>query len=142
MNKYGYEGQLGCAAINLRGGAFPSAAPLHETKTIENLEKWLVEKGGLPAYGVPRFLRVIVDSSGEGEGGGAARDEGARKGEVPGGERVSIIMKKLKTGLRREGFDVPGDCGDRMYFIEREGRGFRILDGGVKAGLLAGRARI
>ncbi|KAF1815048.1 fatty-acyl-CoA synthase [Eremomyces bilateralis CBS 781.70] len=136
MNEFGYEGQLGCAAISLKSsGADPTGTD--EATLLAELEQWLVEKGGLPTYGVPRFVRVIVD-----EGEATTHDEGRRKGDIPGAERVSIIMKKLKTGLRREGFNMPPRCNDRMYFIDREGNGFKPLTEEMKQLLLSGKAKL
>jgi hypothetical protein len=98
MTKYGYDGQIGCAAITFRESAPPDRATTIELDTIKELEKWLVSEAGLPAYGVPRFLRVLVDEDKE---NAAERDIGIS--EDVGNERVSLMMKKLKTGLRKEG---------------------------------------
>ena len=89
MNHHGYDGQLGCAAVTFRDGA-----PGSEQEIVQQLEKWLLtSEGALPAYTVPRFLRVLVDSEGA--------DQIGMSDDV-GKERVSMTMKKLKTGLRKE----------------------------------------
>ena len=99
MNKYGYDGQVGCAALTFRAGASPQGASETEREAVRQLEQWLVTKAGLPTYGIPRFLRVLVDV---GEDEAAQRDQLGISDSV-GSERVSLMMKKLKTGLRKEG---------------------------------------
>ncbi|OBT41559.1 hypothetical protein VE00_09146 [Pseudogymnoascus sp. WSF 3629] len=60
MNHHGYDGQLGCAAVTFRSDASGS-----ELEIVRELEKWLLTStGALPAYTVPRFLRVLVDTEG------------------------------------------------------------------------------
>lgn len=44
---------------------------------------------------MPRFVRILVNE-------GAAPDQGGMSGDT-GGKRVSVIVKKLKTGFRRDG---------------------------------------
>lgn len=103
MNKYGYEGQLGCAAITFKTTDSISSeiSPTVEAETLRGLESHLVTKAGLPGYGVPRFVRVIVDL---GEQGDPNRNQlGIAERESVGTEYVSLMMKKLKTGLRNEG---------------------------------------
>ena len=96
MNRYGYDGQLGCAAITLGDNSSPNEASPVERDTMARLEKWLLEsKSALPSYAVPRFVRVLVNE-------GPALDQGGSSGDS-GSERVSVIMKKLKTGLRKDG---------------------------------------
>jgi acyl-CoA synthetase (AMP-forming)/AMP-acid ligase II len=103
MNQYGYEGQLGCAAVTFKS---PDSGSLGESfadeaETLRELESHLVNKAGLPGYGVPRFVRVIVDT---GEQGDATRTQlGIAERESVGTEYVSLMLKKLKTGLRNEG---------------------------------------
>lgn len=90
MNHHGYDGQLGCAAVTFHSESSG------EQEIVQQLEKWLLtSKGALPAYTVPRFLRVLVDTEGTSQIGMSGGDTGK--------ERVSMIMKKLKTGLRKEG---------------------------------------
>jgi len=104
-NQYGYEGQLGCAAITLRGAdaAALEKAQAVELETLRQLESFLVTKAGLPGYGVPRFVRVIVDV-GERTESQQKRDQlGIAARESVGAEYVSLMLKKLKTGLRKEG---------------------------------------
>lgn len=98
VNKYGYEGQVGCVAVTLSHGASPKLASSVELQCVNELEQWLIGTAGLPPYGVPRFLRVLTDVS---EDETEARDLGVS--DDVGSERVSLMMKKLKTGLRREG---------------------------------------
>lgn len=87
MNTYGYEGQLGCAAITLKDQS-------SEQTLVEILEQWLLKnESALPAYAVPRFLRIL-SSIEEGKEGHTT--------EI-GAERVSTIMKKKKVELRKEG---------------------------------------
>ena len=106
MNRYGYDGQLGCAALTFTstadnaGSDTPDAL---ERDIVPQLEKWLTTNANaLPAYAVPRFLRVLVTT----DRPDLERDTGA--------DRVSLIMKKLKTGLRQEG---------RSFL----GRSFRVI---------------
>jgi acyl-CoA synthetase (AMP-forming)/AMP-acid ligase II len=103
MNQYGYEGQLGCAAITFRPSDpnLPEKSLALESETLRDLESHLVTKAGLPVYGVPRFVRVIGDI---GEEGNATRNQlGIAERESVGMEYVSLMLKKLKTGLRNEG---------------------------------------
>jgi acyl-CoA synthetase (AMP-forming)/AMP-acid ligase II len=103
MTQYGYEGQLGCAAITFKPSELGSTeqARAVEAKTLGELEEHLVNKAGLPVYGVPRFVRVIVDL---GEEADASRNQlGIAERESVGTEYVSLMLKKLKTGLRNEG---------------------------------------
>ena len=121
MKQFGYEGQLGCAALTLRGD---------EEETMRGLEEHLV-KVGLAGYAVPRFVRVIVD---------VGEEIGRASSESVGSEYVSLMMKKLKTGLRKEGFSPVGS--DRMYWVEREGSGFKKLDLESATALKSGRAKL
>jgi acyl-CoA synthetase (AMP-forming)/AMP-acid ligase II len=90
MNTYGYDGQYGCAAITLNGNV---------DGTLSGLEQWLrASTSALPAYAVPRFVRILDQQD-------TAHDSGGMSGDS-GGARVSVIMKKLKTGLRRDGESV------------------------------------
>lgn len=160
MNRYGYDGQLGCAAITLRDNISPNQPDLVERETMAQLEKWLLEsKSALPAYAVPRFVRVLVNE-------GPAPDQGGSSGDS-GSERVSVIMKKLKTGLRKDGecpcledlapkcntdhadfwisrigFVIPEGNRDRMYWIEKEGSGYVPLTEAAIQNLLSGQARL
>lgn len=101
MNRYGYDGQLGCAALTFTSASgdrsFSSDAPdAVEHTIVPQLEKWLTTNANaLPAYSVPRFLRVLVTT-----------DRPDLKHDT-GPDRVSLIMKKLKTGLRQDGTDPP-----------------------------------
>ncbi|KAF9891065.1 hypothetical protein FE257_005000 [Aspergillus nanangensis] len=82
MNQYGYEGQLGCAAVEFHADSRPRAAQI-----IAGLEQWMRESAhGVPGYAVPRFLRLIHD---------AAPETVARQSLDK--ERVSAIMKKVKV---------------------------------------------
>lgn len=99
MSKYGYEGQVGCAAITLRVGAAPNGADQVERDAVRDLEKYLIATGGLASYAVPRFLRVLVEID---EQEAAAREQIGISDAV-GSEYVSLMLKKLKTGLRKEG---------------------------------------
>ena len=123
MSRYGYEGQVGCAALSFKLGS---------PEDVSELEQFLVN-AGLPSYGVPRFLRVLVDDS---------TDLGNEGKDVVGSERVSLIMKKLKTGLRKDGIETPPGSQDRMYWLEREGRGYTELSEESKRGILSGKANI
>ena len=99
MNKYGYEGQVGCAAITLRAGAAAGGPDQVEREAVRDLEKYLISTAGLAGYAVPRFLRVLVD----GDESGALQREQIGISDTVGSEYVSLIMKKLKTGLRKDG---------------------------------------
>ena len=99
MNKYGYEGQVGCAAITLRAGASPGEADRAERDALSGLEHFLTSTAGLAGYAVPRFLRVLVDID-EQE---TLQREQIGISDTVGSEYVSLIMKKLKTGLRKDG---------------------------------------
>ncbi|KIV93858.1 hypothetical protein PV10_05042 [Exophiala mesophila] len=135
MNRYGYDGQLGCAAITLGDNSSPNEASAVERNTMAQLEKWLLEsKSALPSYAVPRFVRVLVNE-------GPALDQGGSSGDS-GSERVSVIMKKLKTGLRKDGFVIPKGNGDRMYWIEKEGSGYVPLTEAAIQNLLSGKATL
>jgi acyl-CoA synthetase (AMP-forming)/AMP-acid ligase II len=106
MNQYGYEGQLGCAAITFQNSdsISPENNRILEAETLKELESHLVTKAGLPGYGVPRFVRIIVDL---GEEADASRNQlGIAERESVGTEYVSLMMKKLKTGLRNEGLYI------------------------------------
>jgi acyl-CoA synthetase (AMP-forming)/AMP-acid ligase II len=101
MNQYGYEGQLGCAAVTFKASDPIDKSRSIEVETLKDLEGHLVTKAGLPGYGVPRFVRVIKDL---GEQGDATRNQlGIAERESVGTEYVSLMLKKLKTGLRNEG---------------------------------------
>ncbi len=162
MNHYGYDGQLGCAAITLHD-ASSSQFGRDQHETISQLEQWLrTSESALPAYAVPRFVRVLVTDE------GAAPDQGCMSGDS-GSERVSVIMKKLKTGLRKDGefgspapsfvnrrsssqtgwqaddhtgFLIPPGNKDRMYWIEREGAGYVPLTEAAIRHLLSGKAQL
>ncbi|KAI1623081.1 fatty-acyl-CoA synthase [Exophiala viscosa] len=134
MNRYGYDGQLGCAAITFTGGGSSTSdkPDVQELDTIKELEKWATtDANALPGYAVPRFLRVLVSDRKE-----------INSGNDIGADRVSLIMKKLKTGLRSEGFVLPADGRDRIYWIEKEGSGYVPLTTEVVQALLAGKARL
>ena len=97
MNRYGYEGQLGCIAVTLRQNN--SASPqVVEHDLVTELEEWLIgPTGGLPPYAVPRFLRILSPSP---------QDENAvarTSSSESGPERVSPLMKKQKVELQKEG---------------------------------------
>ncbi|KAK4947847.1 hypothetical protein LTR10_013355 [Elasticomyces elasticus] len=134
MNRYGYDGQLGCAAITFTNGnrsALEGPSP-QELETVRELEKWAATNANaLPAYAVPRFLRVLVTDR-----------EIASSGNDTGADRVSLIMKKLKTGLRQEGFALPPGTRDRIYWIEKEGSGYVPLTNEAVKTLLSGKARL
>ncbi|KAL2394471.1 hypothetical protein ABEF94_000686 [Exophiala dermatitidis] len=100
MNRYGYDGQLGCAAITFTSDSGTGGKPTAvEEETVAQLEKWATtnESAALPSYAVPRFLRVLVSTE-------TATKDAAADAEP---DRVSPIMKKLKTGLRQEGESEP-----------------------------------
>ncbi|OAP57314.1 hypothetical protein AYL99_08052 [Fonsecaea erecta] len=128
MNTYGYDGQLGCAAITLQGVS-------SEEEVMSQLEHWLrTSESALPAYAVPRFVRILIND-------GAPQDSGGLSGDS-GSERVSTIMKKLKTGLRKDGFLIPEGNKDRMFWIEKEGSGYKPLTNEAIQLLLSGKARL
>jgi len=135
MNHYGYDGQVGCAAITLHGNTSSDEADATEQSVVSQLENWLrTSDSALPAYAVPRFLRILVDT-------GAPSDQPGMGGDT-GSDRVSLIMKKLKTGLRKDGFSVPPASRDRMYWLESEGAGFVPLTSANRELLLSGKARL
>ena len=101
-------------------------------ETVNELEAYLL-KTGLPSYGVPRFLRVLVDES---------RDLGNSDAEDVGTERTSLIMKKLKTGLRKEGLERVAESQDQWFWLEREGRGYKVLEDGVRGHIMGGKANL
>ncbi|OAL34793.1 hypothetical protein AYO20_05988 [Fonsecaea nubica] len=134
MNHYGYDGQLGCAAITLKGVPLEQSDRAHQ-EIMSQLEEWLrASESALPAYAVPRFVRILVHD-------GAPQDSGGLSGES-GSERVSTIMKKLKTGLRKDGFLLPEGTKDRMFWIEREGAGYAPLTNEAIQRLLSGKAQL
>ncbi len=129
MNQYGYEGQLGCAAIELHAESWDRV-----DKIICGLEQWMTSsEQGIPVYAVPRFLRVIRDSDNMVPGRGSSQGN-----EI---ERVSTIMKKVKVGLRKEGFWPAGGT-DQMYWIEKEGSGYVPLVEATARSLRAGEFRL
>lgn len=156
MNHHGYDGQLGCAAVTFRGNTSPHQPSDSQREVVQRLESWLLTSdGALPAYTVPRFLRVLVESE------DAPRPDQIGMGGDTGQERVSMIMKKLKTGLRKEGqsqlfvfrekrfanpgvvgFSIPPGCKDRMYWIENEGSGYVPFTKEAEQLILSGKARL
>jgi hypothetical protein len=145
MNRYGYDGQLGCAAITFTSssgsgsGLDSEKSDAQEQETVRALEKWTTTNasGALPTYAVPRFLRVLVSNRRELDGGNNDSDTGA--------DRVSLIMKKLKTGLRQEG-ELPVHCSaDLLVFGLTEfgivrGQAFRYL-GAAGTGCIGSKRR-
>jgi acyl-CoA synthetase (AMP-forming)/AMP-acid ligase II len=118
MNRYGYDGQLGCAAITLQNVSADQLDRVYRD-TISQLEEWLrTSESALPRYAVPRFVRVLVNE-------GAAPDSGAMSGDS-GNERVSAIMKKLKTGLRKDGVfaHLTGLHTRRVFFTDENDQVF------------------
>lgn len=99
MNKYGYEGQVGCAAITLRNGAASDGPDQTEHEALMGLEQYLITKAGLAGYAVPRFLRVLVDADDQ----ESSQREQIGISDAVGSEYVSLMLKKLKTGLRKDG---------------------------------------
>lgn len=95
MNQYGYDGQVGCAAVKLRVDAPSSDSEECYKQIIDGLENWLISVAGLAPYAVPRFLRVL----GTNQTKVACEDSGDG--------HLSLMMKKLKTGLRAEGKSIP-----------------------------------
>jgi acyl-CoA synthetase (AMP-forming)/AMP-acid ligase II len=106
MSDYGYEGQVGCAAVTFRAGAAPDGPGQGEQEALTDLEKYLTSTGGLAGYAVPRFLRVLVDND---EESATERDQIGISDDV-GSEYVSSMLKKLKTGLRKEGMFLHRVC--------------------------------
>ncbi|KAK6369414.1 hypothetical protein LTS17_009757 [Exophiala oligosperma] len=137
MNRYGYDGQLGCAAVTFNGSEanLESGPDAQELDTVRELERWATTNalGALPGYAVPRFLRVLATD----------RTTTTNVGNNDtGADRVSLIMKKLKTGLRSEGFTLPAGSMDRIYWIEKEGSGYVPLTTEAVQTLLSGKARL
>lgn len=99
MTQFGYDGQVGCAAITFKAGSPPDGPTDAEMTSLQGLEGYLTQIAGLANYAVPRFVRVLVDISDEEK---ANRDQLGVSDSV-GSEYTSFIMKKLKTGLRKEG---------------------------------------
>ena len=128
LSRYGYEGQVGCAALTFK----LTSAGASVEETVSELEAYLL-RTGLPSYGLPRFLRVLVDES---------RDLGNSDAEDVGTERTSLIMKKLKTGLRKEGLERVQGSRDLWFWLEREGRGYRLLEEDVRGEIMAGKANL
>jgi len=85
MTQFGYDGHVGCAAVTFKAGASPDRADSVELESVRDLERWLSSKAGLATYGIPRFLRVLVDV---GEDEPAERDQLGISDSV-GSERVS-----------------------------------------------------
>lgn len=142
MSRYGYEGQVGCAALTFKPIS-PSTTSVPQPAdantdissllpTITTLESYLLATGLAP-YAVPRFLRVLISSS---------TDLGNLDAEDAGSERTSLIFKKLKTGLRREGLKKVQESRDVWFWLEREGAGYKVLEEGVREGILSGKARL
>jgi hypothetical protein len=93
-------------------------------------------ESALPAYAVPKFVRVLDASGGAGE-----RDE-RDTSDTEGTAHVSVIMKKLKTQLRREGFTVPRGGRDRVYWLKQDGKGYVRLTEEAAEELRGGKARL
>lgn len=128
LSRYGYEGQVGCAALTFKFTSVNSSVEA----TIQELEAYLL-KTGLPPYGLPKFLRVLVDES---------NDLGNSDAEDVGTERTSLIMKKLKTGLRKEGLERVQGSRDLWFWLEREGGGYKVLEDEVRGNIMAGKANL
>lgn len=128
LSRYGYEGQVGCAALTFQLTSVDSSVE----DTVRELEAYLL-KSGLPPYGLPKFLRVLVDES---------NDLGNSDAEDVGTERTSLIMKKLKTGLREEGLKRMQGSRDSWFWLEREGSGYKVLEEGVRGNIMAGKANL
>lgn len=158
MNRYGYDGQLGCAAITFPSRNSAVDTDTLEKETISKLESWLSRpSSALPAYAIPRFLRIL-DS---GEPSSLHLDPDRAVGES---EQVSAVMKKIKVGLRNEGtyrsiplrrqshaneafvnflgFSLPLKSKDKIYWIEKEGSGYVPLTKAAEQTLLSGHARL
>lgn len=104
MNKHGYDGQLGCAAITLNN----HGSDTDEQAFMSGLESWLLSsKDALPAYAVPRFVRILSDEEQMGDQVTISSAKEQTAMTDAGGARVSVILKKLKTGLRKEGETLP-----------------------------------
>jgi hypothetical protein len=127
LSRYGYEGQVGCAALTFR-----DAGDARTAEDVGNLEAYLLATG-LASYAVPRFLRVLVDDS---------NDLGNSDAEDVGTERTSLIMKKLKTGLRKEGLERANGSRDLWYWLEREGSGYKPLPDETRSKIMAGKAHL
>lgn len=156
MKQFGYEGQVGSAAISFRGGAAPDGPTKTEEEAIVGLESYLTTKAGLAGYAIPRFLRVLVDVD---EQEASQREQIGISDDV-GGEYVSLILKKLKTSLRKEGmlagvptfsdspadslsaFSPPSGSRDRMYWLEHEGQGYVPISREKQEQLRFGKARL
>lgn len=99
MASFGYDGQMGAAAVTLSAGASSRKVDTAEIESLQGLEQYLVETAGLAAYAVPRFLRVLVDDGGD----ETQQREQIGISDSVGSEYVSLMLKKLKTSLRKEG---------------------------------------
>ena len=128
LSRYGYEGQVGCAALTFK----LTSADASIEETVRELEAYLL-KSGLPPYGLPKFLRVLVDES---------NDLGNSDAEDVGTERTSLIMKKLKTGLRKDGLERMHGSRDLWFWLEREGGGYKVLADDVRGNIMAGKASL
>ena len=125
MRQFGYDGQVGCAAITMQGEK-------EKDNMLQDLEQYLTSKGGLPGYAVPRFVRILANGS----------QENHLVSDAVGSEHVNPIFKKIKMTLREAGFAPPEESSDFMYWIEREGSGFVPLTRETQQGLLAGKAKL
>ncbi|KAJ3335925.1 hypothetical protein HDU93_004072 [Gonapodya sp. JEL0774] len=123
-NVYGVEipslpgtGRAGAAALifkpHLRGGE----PPLYEQDSLRRLSAYVKQE--LPAYAVPRFLRVYEE---EGFGG------------------VTVTFKHRKVELQNAGFD-PSKIPERMYFYD-ERKGYVRLTKELYQGIIGGKARL
>lgn len=99
MTQYGYDGQVGAAAITFREGASPDQAGPVEQDALRGLEQYLVSTAGIAGYSVPRFVRVLVDT----DSNDPQKREQIGISDSVGSEYVSLLLKKLKTSLRKEG---------------------------------------
>ena len=120
--------RLGCAALTFK----LTSADSNVEDTVMELEAYLL-KSGLPPYGLPKFLRVLVDES---------NDLGNSDAEDVGTERTSLIMKKLKTGLKKEGLERVQGSRDFWFWLQREGSGYKVLEDDTRGRVMAGKANL
>jgi hypothetical protein len=69
-------------------------------------------------------------------------DLGNNDAEDVGSERVSLIIKKLKTGLRKEGLESARGSRDQWYWLERERSGYSVLEEDVRGRIRDGKAKL
>ena len=125
MNKYGYEGQLGCCVLTVVPGT--------SEREIHGMEEYML-KGGLPVYAIPRFVRIVETDA----VGVSAVFKKQKEDYKAIGKRHGHSL--LEHADRTIGFE-PKD-GDVVYWIQRERDGYEKFDLETMNRVKSGKARL